>query len=73
VKHPGAIAGRERAPRRQRRPRSRDRRIDLRGTGAVDLGEHRLGGRLEDCQSFAQRTCPIRRAIRRRSAVESTI
>ena len=48
VQHPRALAGRQRAPRRQRRRRARDRLVDLLDARARDLGEHRLRGGLED-------------------------
>jgi hypothetical protein len=45
-----ARVGRHRAPPRQRRLGPRDGLVGLRDTGAGDLLEHRLGGRLEDLQ-----------------------
>ena len=65
----GALRERRRAPGRERRPRRRDRRVDLLDGGEGDLPRDRAGGRVEHRPACA-RTCP-RRARHRSSAGRS--
>ena len=53
VQQRGAVGGRDRAPGRVRRLRSRDGGVRLLHARARDLGEHRLGGGLEDLERGA--------------------
>ena len=48
VQQPRAVAGRDRAPRRERRLGPRDGGVDVLAPRARDLREHLLGRRLED-------------------------
>ena len=46
----GAVARRDRAPGREGGLGARDRRVDVVGGRALDLGQDLLGGRLDDLQ-----------------------
>ena len=48
VQRPRALSGRDHAPRGQRLSGACDRLVDLLDARACDLGEHALGGGLED-------------------------